>query len=216
MVSRLTDRRFLSCVGVHVCIAVFAWAPCKVPIAFAAHIPQEALKHGLDNGRRSLPEVGSAMRETFANCSHVQAHIVGGHRALDRPGPLRQYFGDSERQQVSWHVREMVREAGFSNVNTDMLLPFEGIPGCAGHNLLSRENKRFTIAALDLRTGKVVTHSLSPGGRAEYSFGDRWPGVHRELEREKVDCLQLPTGRMIDGRGSDHAHLALSRHLPSR
>eukprot|EP00929_Paragymnodinium_shiwhaense_P026612 TRINITY_DN15799_c0_g1_i1.p1 TRINITY_DN15799_c0_g1~~TRINITY_DN15799_c0_g1_i1.p1 ORF type:complete len:724 (+),score=109.23 TRINITY_DN15799_c0_g1_i1:119-2290(+) len=181
-------RRFLSCLGVLVCIAVFAWMPGPNPRGFVSHINS----HVLSNGKDALAEMEAGLLRAFAGVklSDVRVHILGGHRLADVLSPLvLRHSRDSPKSAFSWHIKDMLKRLGFVNINTDMLLAFDGFADQSFYrNPLktptARENKRFVVAALDLHTGSIITHTKSPGGFARGVIGPAFEAIQKEFDRE--------------------------------
>eukprot|EP00929_Paragymnodinium_shiwhaense_P013236 TRINITY_DN121101_c0_g1_i1.p1 TRINITY_DN121101_c0_g1~~TRINITY_DN121101_c0_g1_i1.p1 ORF type:complete len:448 (-),score=48.30 TRINITY_DN121101_c0_g1_i1:145-1488(-) len=164
------DSRFLCTVGVLTCIAIFAWSPESKVRGFGAHVPVGAVLHGclrrrMGSSCHTLEEMVKALKAAFEGTdpSKVEVHVLGGHAVEDGSTALASvYFkGDPQRSLLSWHIIDAVRSAGFSRINTALLNVFPGAP-CESMEIemrLRQENQRFVLAALDLETGNIVTHS---------------------------------------------------------
>ena len=63
--SLVASGRFLTTLGVHICIAVGASGPRPEPQGCTAHVHAESLKSGLDHGGKAFVELSAAMIQTF-------------------------------------------------------------------------------------------------------------------------------------------------------
>eukprot|EP00798_Chlamydomonas_sp_ICE-L_P026911 gene26911-4528_t len=150
--------RFIATYELFTCVAVFAHsitADGSSWTAFGAHIDAECFQ-----GAKSLPSLTEALKCSFSGkdiAKQVKAYLVGGHRKDDsvlkgQPGALYNA------------VRNAVKRAGVKDIDQSLGLRFEGQHiGASDYEQnmakLYATNQLFCIAALDVVTGKMVTHT---------------------------------------------------------
>eukprot|EP00930_Biecheleria_cincta_P007615 TRINITY_DN108851_c0_g1_i1.p1 TRINITY_DN108851_c0_g1~~TRINITY_DN108851_c0_g1_i1.p1 ORF type:complete len:324 (+),score=53.49 TRINITY_DN108851_c0_g1_i1:46-972(+) len=178
MTHTSSERRFLTCLGVHRSMALFAWMPGTDPIGFVAFLEAGAIKHSLERSK-FLPEVVSAMSQAFGDRprrKEVFVHFVG-----DLVGePLKRFFPNDELfHRASVHMEAALRTVGFERFNRELLGIFEEAP----------ENwrlPRFTAASLDSLTGCIVTQNYKPLTEAQTQIGPNlWAALEKEYRRER-------------------------------
>jgi len=164
---------FLATTGVLTCLVVFAWVRTKEDVrALGAHIPCGCILNSCNPLKfwktgRALEELTVALRGTFGHVpmTQVQVHIVGGHKATDHDGALKDIFKSKRTKQfLSWHVIDAVKSAGVVNIDVSMLNRFPG-GDLLQEQRLRDSNQRFCCAALHMETGKVVTHTEESSSR---------------------------------------------------
>lgn len=164
----VSHKRFLATIHVLSCISVFAWFKDNKNSIFAlgAHIPIGAVLYGCKKGGAALSELIDTLRSIFKGCplADVTVYVVGGHQATDNDMALKNYFPKDPRKWLfSWHVLEALRSVGLPNIDTTLLNVFPGASlqelGEGAEVRLCAANMRFSIAALDLWTGKLLTHT---------------------------------------------------------
>jgi len=204
MAAARSQRQFLTCLGVHRGMAVFAWAPGRDPRGFAAHLTSGAIRFSLEQRGEFLPEVVRAMCRTFEGVptGDVLVQIVG-----DLVGePLRRYCADmpSISHVCSLHVEAALRKVGFKSIDKDMCAAFEEDPGeepapedkeAAPRPLAYARGdaRRFSLASLDLQSGRVIALTSGTVADVKAAAGDRWPLIEAEYERDK----SLSRGRSL-------------------
>eukprot|EP00408_Alexandrium_pacificum_P052386 CAMPEP_0171248366 /NCGR_PEP_ID=MMETSP0790-20130122/48978_1 /TAXON_ID=2925 /ORGANISM="Alexandrium catenella, Strain OF101" /LENGTH=268 /DNA_ID=CAMNT_0011715813 /DNA_START=67 /DNA_END=869 /DNA_ORIENTATION=+ len=176
-------------------MAVFAWAPGKDPRGFVAHLTAGAIRFGLEKRGEMLPEMVQAMCRTFQGIprANVIVQLVG-----DLVGePLRRYFSDlpSFAHCASLHIEAALRKRGFSTVDKEMCAAFEDAEGPeveAGQEPPPRPSacalgdaRRFTLVALDLKTGQVIAQSKGTIADVKAVVGEQWLVIEAEYERDK-------------------------------
>lgn len=178
-----SERRFLTCLGVHRSMALFAWMPGTDPIGFVAFLEAGAMKYSLERSS-FLPEVVSAMSQAFghrARRKEVFVNFVG-----DLVGePMKRFFPKDELfHRASVHMEAALRTVGFERFNRDLLGSFEeGSEHQPGTNW---RRPRFTAVSLDSRTGCIVMQNYRPLTEAQTKIGPTlWAALEKEYRREK-------------------------------
>lgn len=195
MSAASSQRRFLTTLGVHRSMAVFAWHPGKNPIGFVAHITAGAIRFSLEKRGEMLPEMVKAMRRTFKDVkkADVVVQMVG-----DFVGePLKRYLKDLPgfSHVASLHIDAMLRRGGFSNIDKELCAAFEdeaATEPAEGEEPKARpevtavgDARRFSLAALDLKTGQVIAQARGTIADVKAAVGDQWPALEAEYERDK-------------------------------
>lgn len=181
-----SQRRFITCLGVHRCMAVFAWAPGRDPRGFAAHLTAGAVRFSLEQRGQFLPEVVRAMSRSFAGTprADVCVHFVG-----DLYGePLQRYFPESPAAQCcSLHLEVALRDAGFTRIDKALTTLFQ--EPAAEPRLRSAgagDGRRFSFAALDVESGGVLAQAAGTVAETRVAAGASWPQLEAEYEQDKL------------------------------
>lgn len=183
MAHSSSERRFLTCLGVHRSMALFAWMPGADPMGFVAFLEAGAIKYSLERSS-FLPEVVGAMSQAFgdrARRKEVLVHFVG-----DLVGePIKRFFPKDELfHRASVHMEAALRTVGFERFNRDLLGIFE--EGSEHQPSQNWRRPRFTAVSLDSRTGCIVTQNYRPLTEAQSKIGPTmWAALEKEYRREK-------------------------------
>jgi hypothetical protein len=189
--------RFLATIHVLTCISVFAWNRNQTSgevKAFGAHIAIRNLlssEYAKVSGsqKRILPELIDSMTNVFKGCDkqEVMVHVVGGHRKMDHDIALKQYHPNTpKRQRFSLRVIEILQDAGFTTLNTSLLNVFTGVEAITTREMetsLYEQNQRYVLAALDLESGSILTHSEH---RSQYDL----IGLQSEIRSRELEVNQ--------------------------
>ena len=193
------SHRFMPTIGVLTCLTLFAWGRgadgwC---IGFGCHVPIGCLLSGCLRQRigrvttHPLQEAVDTLRSALKDMdlSSTRLHIVGGHRYTDVDLALsRTYFpANRSKHSFAWHLIDAARVAGCKIINTSLANRFPGadITSQEVEQGLRDSGQRFVVAALDLETGYVITHTdeeSSPVPRTWWAKERPLPPMGQPLE----------------------------------
>ncbi|KAJ3033988.1 hypothetical protein HDV00_005607 [Rhizophlyctis rosea] len=147
---------YLTTYEIFSCVAVFAYSPTPHPLAFAAHISLETLLGGIIRNQ-PLQTLKQELTKTFATRtkSDVIVHLVGGHQ--------NDNHHNTQHPPLYTSIKNAITECGFHQINESLDLKFPGMNATTTNPStiwsLYSQNQVFCIAALDMQSGKIVTHT---------------------------------------------------------
>mmetsp|Transcript_6855 Transcript_6855/g.11837 ORF Transcript_6855/g.11837 Transcript_6855/m.11837 type:complete len:301 (-) Transcript_6855:267-1169(-) len=173
------EKAFLATVNVRSCVAMFVWAPAQngikllPPVGVGCHVGSD---QGMNQAFRGtgFGKLSETLNNAFKGrpAKTIQAHLIGGYKSehVQAKNMMKKIFIDVLSEALGEGV----------NVDTSMLFAFEG-----GLTPDVQARQRFSLAALNIESGIIVTHTKHPGVSCP-GFSWMIPEEYRALNRQHL------------------------------